>query len=707
MHSVGGEIKAVIIIYKNNLRARKMKKLFLCISIILLIVLLSCSAYASEIIYEKCFKNGTELVGTSYSDAPAVWNDQKWADYNAPVFTVADGCFAYDTAAVAGAPYPYNGTRVSYPRVNFTDGLLFPITSKQMDTSAYTFETEVKFSKSFARYDLMIRMGSYSWVSGVTADVSLFTISANGYLVFGDYRKQLELDTNYKISVLVDIVGNNRYKSLFVDSVCVSENQSMSVAGANAPEDKIKYIAYPSVRLYPHTSETAHSNKKWSELTCLMDNIKVYRGNPYAEEEVLVKSPYDIGLIPWDLSVCCSDVFTLSKETDGIRWKLSNKESGISIDKNTGELLYNADAVESDVTVMATRRGETLATKDFRLIRYGYFGENDAVGFKNAIVRNVDGENILSANGEAGGKITFSIDKEVFSGRMVIDAVLKAMENSSDSKLEVQNLQANQLICTTGGNVCEDWTRIKIIIDTVKNTYTVFADGEPISDIEAEILPEAGITEPQIPVRLIFSDCHIKLISVHRAPKNNPPQAFNVEINSLKAGSPASCTYDYFSESGYAESCTLTEWFVFDPAFGEYVSLGNSFTPDAGDEDRLFKVMVTPASDTLKGMGYMSEPRRLGDIYYASSGYRNNVAFANAVVTNNTHDILNAYIVAAEYSGSKLMTVKIEAFTAQIEETVRVGVRMEADGGDVKILLIDRESLKPLYNDALCLSHEN
>ncbi len=684
-----------------------MKKLFLCISIIFLIALLPCSAFASEIIYEKCFENNSELVGTSYSDAPAVWNEQKWTDYDAPGFMVTDGYFVYDTTAVAKTSYPYNGTRVAYPRVNFTDGLLFPVTSEQMDTSVYTFETDVKFTKSFARYDFMVRMGSDNWVSGVTADISLFTISANGYLIFGDYRKQLELDTNYKISVLVDIVGNNRYKSLFIDTVCMSENQSMSVAGADAPDDKIKYIAYPSVRLYPHTSETAHSDKKWSELTCLMDNIKVYRGNPYIAEEVLVKSRYDIGLIPWDLSVCCSDIFTLSKETDGVRWKLLNKENGISIDKNTGELLYNADAGESDVTVMATHNGETLATKDFRLIRYGYFGENDAGRFDNAIVKNIDGENILSVNSEEGNKITFNIDKEIFSGRMVIDTVLRARENRSDSNLEVLNVQANQMICSADGNVCEDWTRIKIIIDTVKNTYTIFADGRPISDIEAEILPEAGIAEAQTPVRLIFSDCYIKLLSVHRAPKNNPPQAFNVEINSLKAGSPACVTYDYFSESGYDESCTLIEWFAFEPDSGEYVSLGNSFTPDASDEDKLFKVMVTPASDTLKGKGYMSELRRTGDIYYASSGYRNNVAFANAVVTNNTYNVLNAYIAAAEYSGSKLVNVKIESFTAQTGETVRVGVQMEADGGDVKILLIDRESLKPLYPDALCLSHEN
>ena len=313
----------------------------------------------------------------------------------------------------------------------------------------------------------------------------------------------------------------------------------------------------------------------------------------------------------------------------------------------------------------------------------------------------------MAAKSGEGGKITFNIDKEIFSGRMVIDAVLKATKNSSYPKLDVQNLHSNQLICSTGENACEDRTRIKIIIDTEKNTYTVFADGNPISDIEAEFPADAGITDAQIPVRLIFSDCYVKQLSVHRAPKNIPPQAFNLEINTLKAGSPACCTYDYFSESGYDESCTLKEWFCFEPDLGEYVSLGNSFTPKKSDEDKLFKVMVTPASDTLKGMGYMSEPRRLGDIYYASSGYRNNVAFANAVITNSAYSILNAYIIAAEYSGSKLINVRIEPFTAQTGETVRVGIRMETDGGDVKILLIDRESLKPLYPHALCLSHEN
>lgn len=682
-----------------------MKKLFFSISMCILIALLSGVAFASEIIYEKCFENSAELVGTSYSDAPSVWGGQKWSDYAAPGFTIANGRFVYDTTAVAGTPYPYNGARVSYPRVNFNDGLMFPVTSEQMDASVYTFETEVKFSKSFARYDFMVRMGSENWVSGVTADVSLFNISATGCLVFGDYRQQLELDTDYKISVLVDITGDNRYKSLFVDAVCVAENQSMSVAGANAPDDRIKYVAYPSVKLYPHTSETAHSGKKWSGLTCLMDNVKIHRGNPYTSDEVFVESQYDIGLIPWDSGVCCSDTFALPEETEEVRWKLLNKENGISIDKNTGELLYNADASERDVTVMATRNGEILASKDFRFIRYGYFGGDSAGKFKNAIVENVDGENILAVNSGAGRDIIFNAAKEVFSGRMVIDAMVKAQGEYSN--IEVLNVQTNQSICSTNGNISGEWTRIKIIIDTDKNTYTIFADDNLISETEAKIPAKASIKESQVPVRLIFSDCCIKLLSIHRAPQNNPPQAFNVEINSLKAGSPAGCTYDYFSESGYDESCTLTEWFVFEPETGEYASLGKSFTPDESDEDKLFKVMVTPASDTLKGMGYMSEPRRIGDIYYASSGYRNNVAFANAVVTNNTPGALNAYIIAAEYSGNELVNVKIESFSAQPGETVRVGVRMEADGGDVKILIINRESVKPLYSDALCLSHEN
>ena len=125
-------------------------------TLLLLFVSVASNVYASEVIYEKCFEEDLSFANTSYSDAPATWNGQAWAKYNSPKFKVTDGGFVYNTEDVAGTAYPYNGTRVSYPRVNFPKELVFPITSEQMNATSYTFEADIRFEKNFARYDFLV-----------------------------------------------------------------------------------------------------------------------------------------------------------------------------------------------------------------------------------------------------------------------------------------------------------------------------------------------------------------------------------------------------------------------------------------------------------------------------------------------------------------------------------------------------------------------
>lgn len=678
-------------------------KRILYAALFLLFVTVASNVYASEVIYEKCFEEDLSFANTSYSDAPATWNGQAWAKYNSPKFKVTDGEFVYNTEAVAGTAYPYNGTRVSYPRVNFPKESVFPVTSGQMNETSYTFEADIRFEKNFARYDFLVRMGADNWVSGITSDVSLFTISAKGYLTFGNYQQKLELGTNYKISVVVDIVNNRRYKSLYVEGVCVSENQTMSVAGTDATESQLKYLAYPAIRMYPHTSDSAHSSKKWLDLICSMDNIKIYKGNPYsANEPVYVKSKYDVGLIPADSGVYCSEYFTLSRKTEGVRWKLSEKESGISIDKNTGELIFTNDVKTEDVTVLATLNGDIIDSKTFKFIRCGYFGDSSINRFENAVVKNIDGENILSHKSESDNSIVFNIDDGIFDGRMVINAEVKAKDSTSDAGIEAIICENNSTICKADTGIHDSWVRVKMVIDTQKKTSTVLLDDKPISEVEAKL----SAFENGKQIQLVFLACDIKSLSVYRAPQNIAPMAFNVNIKSLEMGNAVACTYDYFSESGLEESCTLTEWFVLTPTASEYASLGSTYTPTAKDKDKLFKVSVTPASDTLKGTSYMSEPKEVQNIYFSSANYQNNIASAEVVVTNDSDETLNAYIIAAEYCDNRLVSSDIERLSAKIGETVSAGIKLEGSGGLVKIMLIDLKTLVPLLSEALCLSQD-
>lgn len=678
-------------------------KRILYTTLLLLFVSVASNVYASEVIYEKYFEEGSSFANTSYSDVPATWNGQAWAKYNSPKFKVIGGSLVYNTEDVAGTAYPYNGTRVSYPRVNFSKELAFPITSAQMNENSYTFETDIRFEKNFARYDFLVRMGADNWVSGITSDVSLFTISAKGYLTFGNHQQKLELGTNYKVSVVVDVVNNRRYKSLYIEGVCVSENQAMLVAGTDANQVQLKYLAYPAIRMYPHTSDSAHSSKKWLDLVCSVDNIKVYKGNPYSTSEpVYVRSQYDVGLIPARTGVYCSEYFTLSKKTDEVKWKLSEKENGISIDKNTGELIFTNDVKMKDVTVLATLNGDVIDSKTFKLVRCGYFGDTNINSFENAVVKNIDGENILSHKSEADNKIVFNIEDGLFDGRMVIDAEVKAKDRTNNAGIEAVICENDSTIGKADTGINDSWVRVKMVIDTQKKTSTVLVDDKPISEVEAKL----SEIENGEKIQLFFTSCDIKTLSVYRAPQNIAPIAFNVDVTSLEMGNTAGCTYDYFSESGFEESCTIVEWFVLAPTASEYVSLGPSCMPTVKDKEKLFKVSVTPASDTLKGASYMSEPKKADNIYFSMTSYQNNVASAEVVVTNDSSNVLSAYIVAAEYCDNRLVQADVEKLYAKTGETVRAVVNLAGSNGDVKIILVDQKTLEPLLSEVLHLSQE-
>ena len=79
---------------------------------------------------------------------------------------------------------------------------------------------------------------------------------------------------------------------------------------------------------------------------------------------------------------------------------------------------------------------------------------------------------------------------------------------------------------------------------------------------------------------------------------------------------------------------------------------------------------------------------------------------AEVVVTNDSSDVLSAYVVAAEYCDNNLVQTDVEKLYAKSGETVRTGVNLAGSNGDVKIILVDQKTLEPLLSDVLHLSQE-
>lgn len=938
------------------------------------------------LLHENTFSSDSDKQNTSYSDTPSTWEGAAWSNTNAPNFLIKDGKFVFDTKTPMGThedgfvgdPYPYkSSTAVSYPRVNFTASGAAPLTTAQMEEDVYTFETELQFDESFVRFEYLLRFGAAGWVNNVTNDFKLFDVNTAGKLNFSDYSMQLALGVSYKISAVVDVRGDTRNRTLYVNGRKLAEKTDVTVAGSAADAEQLKYLNNAAVRLFPHSTDADNALKTYADTVITMDNFRIYKGNPYTVENpveitgedtflkskngetvytyykalnsgaedifkyeivngtgvtvgensgkitvdtaecgssftikaslvsdpeqwqtktvavkdavsfdfasgstgwsggtlktdgngnqylyadgsttaredsinaalsgvgaftlrykmmmldsntsfnigdasrpktdgttdtgvwwmmmylyptagsdtgeikinnygssyislgtypkneflpvemrfnlekgsydiyikgilvgkdiafsqnsditdfklkrLIVKTPiddveifsgaevetswiesqYPNGLIPGEDNVVCTNRFTLQGSTGDVTWSLPYGADGVSINSSTGVLSFDSTAQPGKVEVVASSGGKTVGRSEFELVKLGYFGtgeEGSAVsGFTGGIAAVENGETIIKKNAAASEAIRYSIPQNVAAGRLVVTGKLRKCTDSDGSLgykggLGVAIFNQNDWAAQSYAGILDQWLDFRTVIDTERKTATTLIEGKPYGAVERTLEKLDTNTDPDnISLKQIIISCDLKSLSIYRAVENLAPEAYNVKVNPVTIGTPVQASYDYFSESGLAEECTEIEWFISDKYYGNYTSVGSTYTPTEAERSKFIKVSVTPAAGELKGETVTSAPAAFNDGFVKEATYAGDTARVTAAAVNRLDKELNALLVIAEYSGGRLSRLNAEPVTVPVGEGAEVTCELSGiAGGEVKALLIDTASVRPL-----------
>jgi len=329
-----------------------LKRIMLIIFSIVLTATFCLSVYANENILNLEFNDGYNF-DYFYADSATGQNQS-----NCPWFVNKGGSLIYDTGDYSGDAYPTKSNgRPAYPRANIRKA----VTAQQNEESRALYQFDVKYTRGFLPTTYMLRYGAEGWDGAKTADVVIVEITSGGVLKFGDYEKELSLDTVYEISVLVDVRGETRERTLYIDGVIASENKTTSI-GLNPDENEdAKKVFTSSIILKPYV----RSNAKYYYLdgAAEFDNVKItIVDDPESFLVVSEEGEYEYNI---PLSGDCVHKFVAKGLfSDGLdaSWSVVPENEGVAID-NEGFLTISDIADAGEYEVVAECSGKTMSAK--------------------------------------------------------------------------------------------------------------------------------------------------------------------------------------------------------------------------------------------------------------------------------------------------------------------------------------------------------
>ena len=328
-----------------------MWKKFICFSMVLC-TLLSCmlgvlavDETTNDVLYY--YEDGYDY-SWIYSDQPSgglTKDDTPW-------FEKIDGELVFDTEAYVGQAYPIQSAgRPSYARAN--------LSYKIEDTNQYQYlyQMDLKFEKEFANFTYSLRYGSNGWTNGLTKDAELFKVEGNGALKFGGYTQQLELGTMYTIAILVDVRGDTRNKTLFINGEMMSENQSTDVGENPATETNAKTVFLQSMIVRPYTG--SGENYSYVDTIITVDNQKLVRVRDLDAMAIEGESTF---VIPKGETVVTAQYRADTIFDSGVEavWSVEPADSGVSIDGN-GLLTISSKATAGTYQVTAAQEDKSAS----------------------------------------------------------------------------------------------------------------------------------------------------------------------------------------------------------------------------------------------------------------------------------------------------------------------------------------------------------
>ncbi len=446
-----------------------------------------------------------------------------------------------------------------------------------------------------------------------------------------------------------------------------------------------------------------------------MDDIYIYSGRTDSIDVVMERAAV---YIPTAGRVSTAKMSFDREDVVGT-WALAEEYTGVSIDGNTGLLSVTSDASEQDIVINASADGTSFnftyplkkIFMDFDDMAVG----SSPAGWDTTTVYEEDGGNRFVARTEGQTFARFNFADNTIVGRFVFEADVKRPTGFGGSIAVTSYGQSDWPLQPTVP-VSNEWAKLRIIVDTVEKTYTVFLDDEFLSAAEAPM--RITVADLVVRVRQFIFPTMADNVAVY-TPGDGPPIASTPIVSEINVGTPLAATYEYFSENALAEECSTIEWLVSDTKDGTYTTLGAEYTPTAADAGKYFKARVTPSSEGgYVGAAVDSEPTFFDGVTI-NSLLANGAAVAededNFIEGENTLSVDFSYInargvkndvmlILGYYVDGKLIDVNVTHKTdiapgAEVSISGSMGFEIlegEYSKKDVKVFLFEKDTLKPL-----------
>lgn len=398
-----------------------------------------------------------------------------------------------------------------------------------------------------------------------------------------------------------------------------------------------------------------------------------------------------------------------------ITWSLAESYVGVEIDPQTGLVTVSNAANPGDVSVKATQgayeKTATLSlTKFYEDFESFSAGSSPSSAWSKGSVVDDGGNKYLSDS--KGDTLRLKIPASNASNNLVLEADI-GYGNATITLYAINNSSWQTLAKPTTFDVfnTKSWNKLKIVFDYKNAKYWVFINETLIANQDFAALSEQK--------QFGFANANIDNVRMYNV-SNTAPQAINVKLSDVWAGSDAVLSYDYFDESGMPEDGTSIQWYSSDSATSGFQPVEGANTAalnTSGMAGKYLKAVITPAhrdefnsnasitgeavekvcrvleNATVEAITVNGQPVNFNEINVKEKSTV--LAVLKLETAPNTEKTF--LLALAYYQDDKLSEIDYKVVTLGTSENSRSeSLTLTAGAGDYKIFAWDHSKLVPL-----------
>ena len=563
-------------------------------------------------------------------------------------------------------------------------------TGKSITEDVYTVKVPVRLSGALETVKFYTQVGDYEVNHCIMYDAGTL-YNLKGWVASGVFA----VDKDYEFGLVFENPADTNERSQ-ITVYLNGKNMGTFTSNAN-------FRTFGNLRLLvtPKSGSTLY-----------VGNIELCRGNIYDTMDISA-SASNVFIPPSGKASKIS--FSSADATESAVWSLTSDRSGVTIDKNSGELTVTGDANPGtvEVKVSDSASGKAPGKMSVELSRIYYDFESGITSSDGSVSDSWFAGTVLEENGNhyihPAGKFDEShnwVDGDPnvryrfpdgAYGRIVIEAKIRSNPNNEYSS----NYSA---VCGTNGSNwvgyiqhrTDSWTDIKAVYDTVNKTRTFLVGGELIGNAEEAL---SAWKDGEV-LKYFYSEWDLDDVRIYTA-DTQAPSVFGVKIISAD-GVKVKADYEYFSVSGLEEMCSEYAWYVSDTADApesERRPIENAFdaqysvsTEYAG---KYLWVKVTPASgSSLTGIPVWSDAYEVKPVTAtekitvngidvsrdgASLAAGKNVLNYEIAITNFENKPVTLMLLGAAKNDGVLISSDVDVVTVNPSESVTLKANIDAD----------------------------